>query len=67
MELWVRVLKPFGYYTDHQKGDELTIPLADVNELIKQDFVELIVNNYNNNLPYDETGDDDCNVLEELF
>lgn len=53
-ELWVRVIKSFGYYDDHKEGEEIKIPLIHVNELFQKGFIEILANNKGNNLPYDE-------------
>lgn len=54
MNLWVTVVKEVGYYDVHPVGEKIKIPLRDVNMLIRDGYVDLIVNNKGNNLPYDE-------------
>jgi hypothetical protein len=53
--LWVKTLKQLGYYDDHEVGEEINIPIKQADELIKKGYVEILVNNQGNNLPYNET------------
>lgn len=46
----VRVLKPLGYYDDHAPGDTLHIKLSDATELIRDGYVEIVVNEEGSNL-----------------
>lgn len=58
-EIWVKVLKPFGYHIEeHKAGDTLKISLIHINDLIKTGHVEIVANNQGSNLPYDEPEDD---------
>jgi hypothetical protein len=55
MHLMIKVVKPFGFYIDeHQVGEEFSVPLGSVEELIKEGVATIVVNNMGNNLPYDE-------------
>jgi hypothetical protein len=55
MQLMIRVVKPFGYWIEeHKVGEIFSINLRDVNHLIKEGYAELVINNMDNNLPYDE-------------
>lgn len=46
----VRVLKPLGYYDDHAPGDTLHIKLSDATELIREGYVEIVVNEHGTNI-----------------
>jgi hypothetical protein len=55
MHLMIKVVKPFGFYIDeHKVGEEFSVPLGSVEELIKEGLATIVVNNMGNNLPYDE-------------
>lgn len=54
MNLWVTVLKPFGFYDDHCVGENFRMPLEYVNVLVRKGLVEIVVNNMGNNNPSDE-------------
>lgn len=45
----VRVLKPLGYYDDHAPGETLHIKLSDATELIREGYVEIVVNEQGQN------------------
>jgi len=53
-ELWVKVNRPIGYHDHHNVGEIIKIFMRDANDLIRNGFVEILVNNNGNNLPYDE-------------
>jgi hypothetical protein len=55
MHLMIKVLKPFGFYIEeHKVGEEFSVPLGSVEELIKDGLATIVVNNMGNNVPYDE-------------
>ncbi|QIW88730.1 hypothetical protein P59_133 [Bacillus phage P59] len=61
MQLMIKVIKPFGYWIEeHKVGEIFSVNLRDVTNLIQEGLAEIVVNNMDNNLPYDEDE-------EELF
>lgn len=62
--LIVRVLKPFGYYDEHEPGETFFIPISEVTELIQKGLIEIAVNNKGNNADYDEP--DEENQCREM-
>lgn len=67
MKLWVRVLSEIGYYDIHPVGETFKMPLRDVNNLVKDGYIEIIVNNKGNNLPYDEVEETKNFEEQEVF
>ena len=63
--VWIRVIKEFGFYDEHKPGEEFTIPLRHVNEVVKNGWAEIIVNNLGNNLPYAESLEPSEPIFEE--
>ncbi|UPI11880.1 hypothetical protein [Bacillus phage SBSphiJ6] len=52
--VWVKVLKPFGYYIeDHPIGELMKVDLIHVNDLVKDGYVKIVVNNMGENNPVD--------------
>ncbi|QZA69081.1 hypothetical protein 278BB001_137 [Bacillus phage 278BB001] len=52
--IWVEVLKPFGYYIeDHPIGEVMQVDLTHVNDLVKNGYAKIVVNNMGENSPVD--------------
>jgi hypothetical protein len=50
----MRALKPLGYHIDHRVGEVLHVDLKHVETLIKNGDAEIVVNNFGNNVEYDQ-------------
>lgn len=52
--VWVEVLKPFGCCVeDHPIGEVMQVDIAHVNDLVKEGYVKIVVNNMGENNPVD--------------
>lgn len=57
--VWVEVLKPFGYYVeDHPVGEVMQVDVAHVNDLVKDGYTKIVINNMGENKPVDRDLDD---------
>jgi hypothetical protein len=59
MSVYVEVVKPFSYYDTHQIGEQFSVSLSHLQDLIEKGYVKIIVNNNGENLPYDTKYTDD--------